>query len=390
MYTASINVNNLHGCGDWTERCRWECINEEGTIPRLVHFIKLDQRKFTFREWVSVMSARKFIKPDRILVYTVNNTADSCWWRRALPFIEHHILPREVLIKSLNGVRLKHSSHHSDFIRNSILYHVGGVYLDTGMIVVKPFDDLLFDKQVVVSRVDTGYNSNAMMLARTHSCFMCKHARKACENYNGRWITPANYPSHKLVERKEVFKGLKVIDLDQGFIPVNCTILTCSHKIFDTSMEDINFNISHVYSLHLSNSVTGRKQIETLQNYKWISTSRSAAATAIRMVLPMWFNETHLDEEQCIELPKGEQVGSTSPMIALEGVPTKPTVMYNRFHYISLLPKHAYITCIPTGHGFCIWWYWVLLLVAVIACISLCLVYVAGCVWSNLCSANGM
>ena len=335
------------------------------------------------------MSARKFIKPDRILVYSVNNTTDSCWWRRVLPFIEHHVLPREVLIKSLNGVRLKYLSHHSDFIRNSLLYHIGGVYSDTDMIMVKPFDDLLHDMQVVVSRVDTGYISSALMVARAHSCFMCIHSRKACENYDGWWITHATYTLHQVVEQN-IFKGLKVIDFDRGFTPVSCTILSCSHKVFEASMKDINFNISQVYSLHLSNSVTGQKQIETLQNYKWISTSPSAAATAIRMVLPPWFNKTYLNEQQCVDLPKEEQVSPTLPMFVLEGVPTKPTVMYNNFHYISLLPHHAYITCIPTGHGFCIWWYWVLLLVTVIACISLCFLYVAKSVWNKLCGSDGI
>lgn len=346
----------------------------------MVHFLKLDKGKFTFREWVSVMSARKFIKPNRILVYTVSNTTDSCWWRRVLPFIEHHILPRQVMIKSLNGVRLKYLSHHSDFIRNSLLYHVGGVYSDTDMIMVKPFDDLLHDHQVVVSRVDTGYISSALMLARAHSCFMCIHSRKACENYDGWWITHATYTLHQVVEQN-IFKGLKVIDFDRGFTPVSCSILSCSYKVFEASMKEINFNLSAVYSLHLSNSVTGHKQIETLQNYSWISTSPSAAATAIRKVLPPWFNRTYLDEQQCIDTPKEEQVGWTSPMFVLEGVPTEPSVVYNKFHYISLVPHHAYITCIPTGRGFCIWWYWIVLPLAVIVCFSLCFWYIARSVW---------
>ena len=98
---------------------------------------------FTFGEWVAVMSARKFIKPKRILIYSVHNITDSCWWRRTLPFVEHHILPREALIKALNGVQVKELAHSADFIRNSLLYHVGGVYADIDIIMVKSFDDLL-------------------------------------------------------------------------------------------------------------------------------------------------------------------------------------------------------------------------------------------------------
>ena len=152
--TDSIDVNNLVGCGDWTQKCKKECINDAGPIPRIVHFLKLDGGVFTVREWISVMSARKFIKPKRIVMYSAGKINDSCWWRRTLPFVEHHILPREVLIKKLNGVPLQYLAHQSDFVRNSLLYHVGGVYADTDMIIVQPMDDLLKDHQAVVSRED--------------------------------------------------------------------------------------------------------------------------------------------------------------------------------------------------------------------------------------------
>jgi len=115
-----------------------------------------------------------------------------------LPFVEHHILPREVLIKTLNGVPLKTLTHQSDFIRNSLLYHVGGVYVDTDMFIVKSIEELLEDRQAVVSREDTGFISSALMLLRRNSCFMCTHARRACENYDGWWLSHATITLHKV------------------------------------------------------------------------------------------------------------------------------------------------------------------------------------------------
>ena len=364
--TDSIDVNNLVGCGDWTQKCKKECINDAGPIPRIVHFLKLDGGVFTVREWISVLSARKYIKPERIIVYSANKISDSCWWRRTLPFVEHHILPREVLIKTLNGVPLKTLTHQSDFIRNSLLYHVGGVYVDTDMFIVKSIEELLEDRQAVVSREDTGFISSALMLLRRNSCFMCTHARRACENYDGWWLSHATITLHKVVEQKEDFPGLFVIaDFKRGFCPISCTSLTCGWKLFDASMKSINFNLSQAYSVHLTNTFTGQKQKTTLQNYEWISTSPSAVAAAARKVLPLWFNATYLDEKKCIDLPKEERIGPISPMFVLKGIPTQATIMYKKSGIIALVPR-AYFSCIPTGYGFCIDLSWIILGVIVI------------------------
>ena len=378
MSTDFIDVNNLVGCGDWTESCMLECINEVGPIPPIVHFIKLDTWEFTFGEWVAVMSARKFIKPKKILIYSVHNITNSCWWRQALPFVEHHILPREVLIKKLNGVHVKHLAHHADFIRNSLLYHVGGVYADIDIIMVKPFDELFHNHQAVVSKEAPGFVGNGLILARRNSCFMCMFARKACENFDGWWISHSTITLHRVVEQKELFRGLFVLtDFMRGFFPISCSPLTCEWKLYDASMKATNFNISQVYSVHLMSSIARQKQKTTLLNYEWISTSPSQVAAAVRKVLPQWFNATHLDETRCIDLPKEEHTAPTSPMFILEGIPTQPTIVYDRPGLISLLPR-AYILCIPSGYGFCIGWLWVVLMVLVTICSFPCLLYIVA------------
>ena len=369
-------MNNLVGCGDWTQSCKQECINDAGPIPRIVHFLKLDGGVFTVREWISVMSARKFIKPKRIVVYSVGKINGSCWWRRTLPFVEHHILPKEVLIKKLNGVTLQYLAHQSDFIRNSLLYHIGGVYADTDMIIVKPLDALLEDHQAVVSREDTGYVSSALMLLRRNSCFMCTHARRACENYDGWWLSHATITLHKVAEQKDDFPGLNVIsNFKHGFCPISCTLLTCGWRLFGASMESISFNLSQAYSIHLMNAITKEKQKTTLQNYEWISTSHSAVAAAVRKVLPPWFNATYLDETRCIDLPKEERTDPISPMFVLKGIPTQPAVIYNGSGLKALVPR-AYIACLPTGYGFCIELSWVLLVFIVIS-VNICFLYLA-------------
>ena len=167
---------------------------------------------------------------------------------------------------------------------------------------------------------------------------------------------------HRVVEQKELFPGLFVItDFMHEFFPISCSPSTCGWKLYDASMKAINFNLSQVYSVHLMSAFTRQRQNTTLPNFKWISTSPSQVAAAVRKVLPPWFNATYLDETQCIDLPEEQHTG---PMSVLKGVPTEPTITYNRPGLVSLLPR-AYIPCIPTGYGFCVGWLWVLLVVLI-------------------------
>ena len=333
-----IDVNNLIGCGDWTEDCALECINEGGPIPRLVHFLKLDGGNFTLREWLSIMSARKFIKPERIIVYSMIPIPDGCWWQRTLPFVEHHILPSEAFLKSVNGIQVQHLAHQSDFIRNSLLYHIGGVYSDTDMIMVKSFDDLLDNHQVVVSREDSGYIGSALILARRNSCFMCTHAKRACQNYDGWWDSHATVTLHQIVvEFKGYLRGFLVFpDYMHGFFPYGGSFWHQPY-LYETSMTDLRFNLSQVYSVHLFNHVSAVNQKKYLQHYDWIVSSPTPVAAAIRNMLPPWFNAAYFDDTECIDLPKEELTRPTPPMFVLEGSFTPPTTIYKTSRSLSLI-----------------------------------------------------
>ena len=297
------------GCGEWITRCTEECANQRGPIPRIVHFIKLESH-FTFREWVSVMSARKFLLPEKILVFSAVEL-EGCWWKRILPYVELHVLPENVWLQCRNDIEINELAHKADFLRTAILYNLGGIYSDTDSIAVKSFDALLSGHQVVLSRVDNGGVGNGLVLARKQSCFMCDFARQGCALYDGGWTThsvsllqtmPMNkYPGVSLIE-----------DHMRGFFPFGGCIPECQKPLFEKSMEEINFNLSQVYAVHLFNKLSSENQRLYLHNYTWLTTARSAVAAAIRLNLPSWFNETHMNETLCIDFPQDNFGGSSS------------------------------------------------------------------------------
>ena len=85
-----IIVNLYSECDKWVT-CSETCIaTSDQPIPKHVHMISLEN-PFSFTEWLSVLSVKRWIKPDKITVYT-NGKQDSCWWKRTLPYINHQNL----------------------------------------------------------------------------------------------------------------------------------------------------------------------------------------------------------------------------------------------------------------------------------------------------------
>ena len=97
------------------------------------------------------MAARKMIKPEKILYFSAGQL-NSCWWNRTKPLVTHIILPERVWVVYQNNKYLWEPAHRSDFLRASLLYHLGGMYMDNDIVAVKSFDSLLNNyNQVVLS-----------------------------------------------------------------------------------------------------------------------------------------------------------------------------------------------------------------------------------------------
>ena len=339
----SLDVNNLMGCGEWTTRCEEECANQRGPIPRLVHFIKLESH-FTFREWVSVMSARKFLRPEKILVFSAVEL-EGCWWQRILPYVELHVLPANVWLQCRNDIEVAELAHKADFLRTALLYNLGGIYSDTDSIAVKSFDGLLSDHQAVFSRLDNGGVGNGLVLARKKSCFMCDFARQGCAIYDGGWTTH----SVSLLEKMPMGEYPGVEDYMHRFFPFGGCFLGCQKPLFDYTMEEINFNLSQVYAVRLCSEMSSVNQRLYLHNYTWLTNDHSAAASAIRLNLPAWFNETYMNETLCIAQPQ-DKFGARSsekthsPRLDLRGnVPLHSDCYYKLVMTLSISSRYKFV-----------------------------------------------
>ena len=250
-----------------------------------------------------MVSARSKIKPDKITVYT-DGQQDSCWWRRILPYIDHqyiHSLPGKT---TLNGHPIELWAHISDFLRLSILYHVGGMYIDSDIFSLNSFDPL-FQHQMVVGQQCGGRENVALMMAQRHSCVICKFAHLSCRKFTGEWISHsvnalASFMS-SLDKKKE---GILSLPFKKGFHPFCWDTGGINQLFYRDFSEKTDYNISEVYSVHLYHRKIKDLLQKTIHNYEWIQTSKSLVALSIRRSLPSSFTPQHLDETApCSDIP---------------------------------------------------------------------------------------
>ena len=305
IFIFSIDTTTpIEGCSNWINKCASDCVDGEGTVPRTVFFVKVDN-KFEFREWFAVMSAVKIIKADTITVFTAKPMdPESCWWKRTLPFVKHEIVPGRGWVTELNGKVVKELAHQSDFLRVEALYRLGGIYMDTDAIALKSFEPLLNNHNVVLAKQPGGFANCGLMLARRHSCFMCSFMKQGCERFNGGWVTHSVETLMNMQHRQfRPHHGVLLLEKLRGFYPIGWEDADL-HKLYDIKMEDVPFSLDQAFAIHLWNHVGSTTDYpKKLYDYSWLTKSPSVAAHALRRLLPRGFSEEHMNETFCLDLP---------------------------------------------------------------------------------------
>ena len=114
-------------------------------VPNIVHYnwYTSKQKAFIFKHWISVLSAYKILKPDRILIHLNMEPTGDYWQRiKVLPAVEivHEEIPDSIL-----GEKVKNSDFFtaaSNIGRIISLLETGGIYLDFDVLIVQTFDEL--------------------------------------------------------------------------------------------------------------------------------------------------------------------------------------------------------------------------------------------------------
>lgn len=306
---AQLNVRNLEVCGDWIRTCHSECkICEEERhrpirIPRVVHFIK--DENLTFSDWLAIVASKKYINPIKINLFTREGVLPNCWMRR-LNLIDHVRvlrLSQEHWLENLNNVTVAYVEHQSDLLRNAILYHYGGIYMDTDAYATKSFDPLLSNYSVVLGRNLVNNVGNGLIIAQRRSCLICQYASEACNSFDGSWTKHSTTSLSNLINKTSEDSNLLVLNYSSGFFPFSWKPKHF-HQLFDFDSSRVPFSSTQVYALHLFGSKFFEQIVERFSDIEWITQTPSILATYIRTLINSeLLKPSHLDENLCLDLP---------------------------------------------------------------------------------------
>ena len=111
-------------------------------VPNVVHYVVLDNPYMDFIHYLSVRSAIKHQKPDRIVIHCNCIPLRGKYWSQLM---ESESAPKITVKKrdkpiTIFGKQLSSVYHASDVVRIEIMKTYGGIYLDNDVFVVKSLD----------------------------------------------------------------------------------------------------------------------------------------------------------------------------------------------------------------------------------------------------------
>lgn len=139
-------------------------------VPPIVHYTI--GFKFNFQHYLAVKSAHDRIRPQHIYFHAENEFPKSVYFHRAVTEF-HAILVQARFVNYVHDRVVEVPEHRGDIIRLETLIRFGGIYLDTDVIVLQPFDVFLHDEMTIPAENAYGLN-NGIIIAKRCSRFLLR------------------------------------------------------------------------------------------------------------------------------------------------------------------------------------------------------------------------
>ena len=146
------------------------------SVPNIVHFVWIPAEKnktwqLEFHQYVSLLSVHKLLKPDWIYLHTESSPSGRYWdVIKTFPELKLRRLNSTKYI-GLNKQKPQFDNQVSDWERVRILKEEGGIYLDTDVIVLRPFDELR-NYAMTLGEEMKGVICNAVIIAKPGAPFL--------------------------------------------------------------------------------------------------------------------------------------------------------------------------------------------------------------------------
>ena len=109
--------------------------------PSIVHFIKINRyggtSSLNFREYTSVLSVYKFLKPEKMMFHVYSNKLAGKYWDLINDWpgvkIEVNVVPE---INRIGGKMVPYIQHEADYLKLKAVYKYGGLVQDFDVIII--------------------------------------------------------------------------------------------------------------------------------------------------------------------------------------------------------------------------------------------------------------
>ena len=248
------------------------------SVPKVVHFIYTHKNAsygFVFTNYLCVLSAIHHNPGYRVMFWsdmTMDEIEQHPWVSKLIGKVEFR---SQEMPKEIYGQPLKYAAHMSDIVRIQKLQQYGGIYLDTDILTVRSYDDLLDTGSFIVGRENKKLVGQAVMMAepgfplfaewleryknftgsefKGHDHYRKLKDREERKKENLLW---AGNSLHTLTEILPKYEGVRVLDRKSFYFP---------HRHFTETVpfnKDPDLRIPEAYGHHLCFS--GNPKLKTL------------------------------------------------------------------------------------------------------------------------------
>ncbi len=223
-------------------------------IPNIFHFINIGPREFNIMHFISIMSAYKLNKPDKIYLYCDHDQKNNFYWEilKDILTIEKIKAP-----KVYKGISLYSYQYQADIIRMEKLIERGGIYMDLDMLSIKSITEFLKHNIVMgvevckdpnsINMSDFGTLTNAIILTEPNNKFIKHWFNLISDNLLGKpWAYHAVCLPYKILKEKKD-------EFDVVLKPTKTLCPFCFRKdyIFNKNTKHLIKNLKDSHTIHL-------------------------------------------------------------------------------------------------------------------------------------------
>ncbi|XP_077977418.1 uncharacterized protein LOC144432978 [Glandiceps talaboti] len=234
-------------------------------VPNIAHYIWFTCHQYNFINLVSMLSAHRTMKAEKIFFHTDCEPTGELWEeaKTLIPTLEIHNMSRPQMVfgKKLNP---KWPEHSADVARLQVLSQWGGVYLDTDVFVLAPLEPLRYYDYAVGRASDIAV-SNGIILANKNATFL-QIFYESYKNYNAKCWGCSSVKKQNLLAKQ--YKHLLHIEPDSLIQPNphNWDIIFRGQYNWNHGHFAMHIYIRFYNSRFKQKTVFNKETIKTLQN----------------------------------------------------------------------------------------------------------------------------